>query len=169
MSERIDDARIRGVIVSLIGRHASLRDAREAGVHLVTQRERLIVMAMPIGPRLAQNFYERSVPRGSRITIKDLEQASYLGVIDGIDRFEPQRGVLVSTVITDWVNKHLKLEVERNHWSTVNPGKLAKRRYFGKNKMTEDEREHYEKSFMSGVNVDFDGDWRGLERTGVQL
>ena len=154
---KIDDELIESIIVEAIGPWSCIQEARVKGVYLVPARARAIELAVPLGRKLAQLKFDR-MPSKSRVLLEDLEGASAHGVIDGIDRFDPSRGAAVSTLIHRWVNTRMNEEVERTHWTTCNPGKANKRKYFGKGGMTDEERRKYEARFMIGLTSNFDDD-----------
>lgn len=166
--EDIDCARIERIIRACIGRHENIHAARLAGVFLIPARDRAVELALPYGMRLASSTFRR-IPDGSRIELRDLEQAASIGIINGIDRFKPAAGNQVTTVLHTWVDKHLKIEIEENHWRTAKPSKADRRRYFGRDGMSDDERRDYETAFMAPVRADFDGAWNGVELTGTQI
>lgn len=147
MSDRIPDFEIRQLIIRTIGTYGCIDEARQAGLYVTPGRDRAIELALPLGTKLAQARYSR-LAEGTRLTFNDLEQAAHIGVIRGIDIYEPARGVLVSTVCTTWINNEMGTEFEKNHWRSVKPTKAMIRAYCGRG-MDPAQRRQYELQFCN--------------------
>lgn len=166
MSERIDHVRVRQVILDAIGPHGCIHEAREAGVYLMPARDLAIELAMPMGPKIAQQ-YANKMPRNTRVEIADLEQASRQGVLEGVDRYEPRklykgRPIQADTYLYLWIRKRVLEEIACTHWSITRPPRKEMERYM-KGEMTDEEVHHYTKFVLRGV-VDTDlrerAEWR---------
>lgn len=141
----IDDDRIRRVIIDAIGRHDSLRAAREANVFVVPARDRAIELASPLAARLCRKIIR--VPWTSRIQYEDLEQSALEGIVEGIDSYEPGRifngrPIKPSTHLFWRVRKRVLEEVQDTHWIVAKPTR-SDIEAFMKDEMTEGQREAY--------------------------
>lgn len=155
----IDDEGIRGVISEAIGTYPSFLAAREANVFVVPARDLAIEMASPLAPRLARTLIR--VPWTSRIQYEDLEQAAMLGIIEGIDSFEPaktyedKRGkthlVKPSTHLFWRIRKRVLEEVQDTHWIVAKPTRADIEAYM-KNEMAPNEREAYIRAVLRPID-----------------
>lgn len=167
-SARIDCGEIREMIADAIGSHPCLLEAQLRGRFVTPVRDRAIVAALPMGPKMAQRVYDK-MPRETRCEIDDLEQASRIGVILGIDRYNPHkmykpkqgppRPVRVDTYIFAWISKTISEEVADTYWRVSKPDRDDHRRYFA-DSMTHEERTIYARIVFG---VDAETNW--LEET----
>lgn len=181
MSERIDHVRIRTIILDAIGPYGCIHEAREHGIFLIPARDRAIELAMPMGPKIAQQYRNR-MPDGTRVDINDLEQAGRQGVLEGIDRYQPRklyrgRPIQVDTYLYLWIRKRVLEEIAESHWLITKPPRDERERYF-KDEMTELERIEYANLVLSPkVDLHFKDDtewvseseWKAnVDREGMQ-
>lgn len=157
-SDRIDHLAVRKIIEDVIGPWSCINEANERGVYVVAARDRAIELAMPMGPKIAQQYANR-MPPTTRVEIDDLEQASRLGVLEGISRFKPAtlyqgKPVRVDTYLYVWIRKHVLEEIADTHWRITRPPRKEMERYM-KGTMTDQEAHHYAKFVLAGV-VDVD-------------
>lgn len=146
MSEAIDHARVRQIIVDVIGRYSCIAEAAERGVYVVPARDEAIRIALPMGSRMAQQYRNR-MPDDTRVTIKDLEQAGALGVVQAVNRYKPAtlykgRPVRFDTYAYNWIRKYVLEEIADTHWIITCPPRTERERYF-KDEMSEVERIEY--------------------------
>lgn len=182
MSERIDHELIRQIILTAIGPWACIHEAREHDVFLIPARDRAVELAMPLGPRIAQQYANR-MPRETRVEILDLEQAGRQGVLEGIDRYKPRKiyqspsdkkagrpgkPIQVDTYLYLWIKKRVLEEIAGTHWRVSKPPRKDMERYM-KGEMTELENLEYVNSVTMPAEGDFHGRWNGVERTGYQI
>lgn len=172
MSDRIDHVLIRQVILDAIGPWQCIHEAREQGVYLIPARDRAIELAMPLGPKIAQQYRNR-MPDGTRVEIRDLEQAGRQGVLEGIDRYQPRKlykgkPIQVDTYLYLWVRKRVLEEIAGTHWRIQRPSRDEMERYM-KGQMTDQEYYDYANTVLAPVVADFDGRWNGVELTGHQI
>lgn len=77
-------------------------------------REQLILSQLPLVDQLINEFSNRGVDR------EDLYQDGCYGLIKAIDRFDPNRGVQLSTYAAYWIRKYLKKAlIEQNQYSPI--------------------------------------------------
>lgn len=156
MSDRIPNQEIRKIIIDAIGDHSCLLEAQLAGEFVVPARDRAIELALPLGPRLAQKMFNK-MPEETRVEIEDLEQASRIGVMLGIDRYNPSilyqsptdkkagrpgRPIQVNTYCQIWVRKFIFEEIAETHWRVAKPTREDRERFFN-DSMSHDERVLY--------------------------
>lgn len=92
------------------------REDRMALVHRLRDgdpaaREELILATMGLA-RSISRFYAKRYPRVSR---EDLEQAGYLGIVEAVNRFDPNRGTHFTTVAWWWVWLRVREEVDKSN------------------------------------------------------
>lgn len=181
MSERIDHALIRQIVLQAIGHYSCIHEARENGVYLIPARDRAIELAMPMGPKIAQQYRNR-MPEGTRVEISDLEQAARQGVLEGIDRYQPRklhrgRPIQVDTYLYLWIRKRVLEEIADTHWLITKPPRDERERFF-KDEMSEPERVEYANLVLSPkVDLHYkderewvsDRDWRSKIDTEAML
>lgn len=168
MSDRIDHVRIRQIILEAVGPWSCIHEARENGIWLVPARDLAIELALPLGPRIAQQYANR-MPSTTRVEIKDLEQAGRQGVLEGVDRYNPHKlyrskadikagrpakPIQVDTYLYLWVRKRVLEEIAGTHWRITKPPRKEMERYM-KGEMSDDECHEYANMVLSG-NVDVD-------------
>jgi hypothetical protein len=156
-------------IVNAIGPYSSLRHARENGVYVHRVRDDVALRLMPFAKRLANSLVK--LPTSSRMSLDEIESAALLGLIEGVDSFEPRRGVRISTHLFIRIRKSVRRECENNHWVTYRAPRTAAERYLS-GRMTESEMAAYAechlKSFaIPGEHESWDPCWRiGESRDG---
>ncbi len=79
------------------------RDHRDAAA-----RGELLRALQPLVERLARRYADRACPGA------DLVQEGNLGALQAIDRFDPDRGIRLSTYAAWWIRAHMLRFVERN-------------------------------------------------------
>jgi RNA polymerase sigma factor (sigma-70 family) len=78
----------------------------------------------------------------------DLLQAAMVGLIEAVDRYDPEKGYAFVTYACWWINKLISEEIVRLHWSTVRPPKRLWRDYLYR-KMNDGQQDDYISTFMS--------------------
>lgn len=146
----VDTALVRRVILGAIGQCDSLKDAKEQGLYVTRQRDRAIELCMPLAPRTVERM--TTIPWASRVEFADLEAAALLGIVEGIDSFQPRHSgaAQVSTHLWFRIVKRIYEEVEANHWTIMRPPRDQVRPYM-KGAMSEDERHRYIATFVRPV------------------
>lgn len=160
-SDRIDHLRVRRIVLDAIGPHSCIAAAREAGIFLIPSRDQAVEIAMPMGPKIAQQYVNR-MPDNTRVEIDDLEQASRQGVLEGIDRYEPRKlykgnPIQADTYLYLWIRKRVLEEIAGTHWRITRPPRKEMERYM-KGELTDEQAHHYAKFVLSGCyNEDLHG------------
>lgn len=57
----------------------------------------------------------------TQIDPDDLLQASFVGLIEAVDRYDPERGYVFTTYANFWIMKRIYDELYRQHWTTTKP------------------------------------------------
>lgn len=145
MGEKIDSPRAEKLIKGIIGKHESLRAAREAGVDVIRTRDEVVEVCMPYGTRLARQLIR--LPGLSRCEFDDIEAAAFLGVVEGVDSFKPYIGVHIQTHLWNRIRKRMNEERALGHWVICKPPRNMIADYMG-GKMTPLEVESYLDTFI---------------------
>lgn len=161
MSDVIDHARVRSIIIGAIGTCSCLMEAAERGVYVTPARDEAIEIALPMGRRMAQQYRNR-MPEDTRVTIRDLEQAGALGVVQAVNRYKPAtlykgKPVRFDTYAYIWIRKYVLEEIADTHWLITCPPRDERERYF-KDQMTPEERREYTQLVLSPHATTID--WR---------
>ena len=78
-------------------------------------RDELLARLLPLAERLARRY------AGSAHDVDDLEQVARIGLLKAIDRFEPERGVLLSTYAATIVSGEIKRWFRDHSWAVKVP------------------------------------------------
>lgn len=166
----IDHVAVRELILSAVGEHESLREARQAGVYVIPVRDEAITMCAPLAARTVDHLIR--MPDMTRIEKRDLEQAAILGIIEGVDTYQPRRlyrtpadrkagrpgrPIQVNTHLFFRIRKRVYEEVATAHWSIMRPNRAEMERYM-KNAMTEGERRAYINTYMQAISETYEED-----------
>lgn len=57
----------------------------------------------------------------SHIDDDDILQSAMLGLIDAVDRYDPEKGFAFTTYAHFWIVKRIDEEISANHWNTMRP------------------------------------------------
>lgn len=142
---RIDDARIRRIIVDAVGPHASIAEAQRAGLYIVRSRDAAIELAMPLAPRAAEHLV--TLPWASRVEAEDVEAAALWGLVEAVDSYDVTRTykgkpILPSTHFYWRIRKRVYEWIQETHWRIAKPSRTDVERYM-KGDMDDDERRAY--------------------------
>lgn len=148
-------SRVHRVIVDAIGPHASLREASKAGIYVVPARDEAVRLCLPLVDRTVNALLKR-MPDWSRIERDDLFQAASLGMFEGVDRFEPARGVQVQTVIWNWMRMRMNRERDLHHWTIMKPPH-KEIVLFMSGGMDQQQQDHYMNKYILPNSDDIDG------------
>ena len=85
-------------------------------------REELVTLHLPLVHFLARRFRERGEP------LEDLVQVGTIGLIKAVDRFDPERGVELSTYVTPTVVGEIKRHFRDRGWAIRVPRRLQELR-----------------------------------------
>lgn len=156
---RVDDERIRRIVLDAIGHYECIAQARENGLYVVRQRDEVIELAMPLAPKLARRLVR--VPWTSRVHYEDLEQAACEGIIEGVDSFDPRRTyfkkdgsehlVKPSSHLFWRVRKRVFMEVQDTHWLLAKPSREDVEAYM-KGLMNEADRRAYVNAVLRPID-----------------
>jgi len=111
---------------------------------------------------------------GYGYSLDDLVSEGSVGLIEAINRFEPDRGLRVSTYATFWINSYLKTHVMAN-WSLVKLGSTTeqKRLFFGlrraKAALDAYESGHLRPEVVARIAADMDVSPRAVEAMNARL
>jgi RNA polymerase primary sigma factor len=75
--------------------------ARQMGEGVAGARERLIVSNLRLVAKIAQDYAETGMP------VADIIQEGNTGLIEAVDRFDPERGYRLSTYASWWVRRNI--------------------------------------------------------------
>lgn len=89
--------------------------------HDVNVRDRIMHRYDALAVRLAARYRGRGEPR------EDLEQVARIGLLNALDRFDPERGVRFSTFATVTIVGELKRHLRDRSWSVRAPRSLQER------------------------------------------
>jgi RNA polymerase sigma-B factor len=78
-------------------------------------RAELIERFLPLARRLAHRY------RGDAVSLEDLEQVACIGLVNAIDRFDPERGVRFSTFAVPSILGELKRHFRDHGWAVRVP------------------------------------------------
>jgi RNA polymerase sigma-B factor len=95
---------------------ALFRQYRETGDTAI--REQLILMHDKLVRFLARKFADRGEP------LNDLVQVGYIGLINAVDRFDPERGTKFSTYATPTIVGEIRRHFRDTRWSLKVPRRL---------------------------------------------
>lgn len=132
-------------MIAAIGPHSCLRDAREAGVYVLPVRDRVVSICHPYAVRLAHRLIH--LPDSSRIDPADLEGAAMLGLVEGVDSYQPRRGVQIQTHLWNRIRKRLNEERIKGHWTVMRPPWDLASRYMA-GRMSESEQRSYVDTYV---------------------
>jgi len=91
-----------------------------------------------------------SINRGiPNIDEDDILQASLLGLVEAVDRYDPTTGFSFTTYAHWWILKRITDEVGIRHWTTMRPPRKEMRDFLYK-KMNSEEIGEYISKYMSG-------------------
>ena len=79
-----------------------LTDYQAGGPGAAAAREALVLQFRPLVQKQARQFFTSSVP------LEDLVQEGFLGLMHGIDQYDPTRGVKLITYVTHHIDGHLR-------------------------------------------------------------
>lgn len=133
------------IILNGCSPHKNLRTAREHGMHVIPYRDAAIELCLPYADRLVSTFIK--LPAMSRVDADDLKQAARMGVVEGVDNFEPHRGVQIQTHLFMRMRYRINRECEMGHWTIMRPPKEMVQRYMS-GQMTPGEQEAYLNKFI---------------------
>ncbi len=89
----------------LLSREEEQQIARDMTAGEEGARERLIVSNLRLVVKIAQEYAETGVP------MIDLIQEGNIGLIDAVDRFDPERGYRLSTYAAWWIRRSILLAI----------------------------------------------------------
>lgn len=156
----IDDALARKLTLAAIGEHASFAAAREAGLYVIPQRDRVVEVCLPMVPGTVRKIIR--LPEQSRISYDDLYQAASFGLIEAVDSYDPRKLVLVKKQMRPikisthawWrIRKRVLEEVQDTHWVIARPPRAATESFM-KDEMNEAERQHYNATVLAAVDFE---------------
>jgi RNA polymerase sigma-B factor len=84
-------------------------------------REALTLRFMPLARELARRYVNTGEP------LDDLAQVAYIGLLKGIDRFDPNRGVRFTSYVVPTILGELKRHVRDRGWAVHMPRGLQER------------------------------------------
>lgn len=93
----------------------------------------------------------------SHIDGDDILQAAMMGLIDAVDRYEPDKGFAFTTYANFWLIKRIDEEISANHWTTVRPPRNQMRDFLYR-KFDYDRSGEYMSKFMpreSASEIDY--------------
>jgi len=79
-----------------------LTEYKSGGPGAAAARDALVIQFRPLVQKQARHFFTSSVP------LEDLVQEGFLGLIHGIDQYDPTRGVKLITYATHHIDGHLR-------------------------------------------------------------
>ncbi len=79
-----------------------LREYRDGGAGSAAAREALVLQFRPLVQKQARQFLSPAIP------LDDLVQEGFLGLINGIENYDPTRGVKLITFATHHIDGHLR-------------------------------------------------------------
>lgn len=85
----------------------------------------------------------------SHIDSDDILQSAMMGLVEAVDRFDPDKGYAFTTYAHWWIVKRISEEISMTHWNTMRPPRNMMRDFLYK-KMTGGEAGEYITKFMSG-------------------
>lgn len=85
----------------------------------------------------------------SHIDSDDILQAAMMGLVEAVDRFDPDKGYAFTTYAHWWIVKRISEEISMTHWNTMRPPRNMMRDFLYK-KMDSGEAGEYITKFMSG-------------------
>jgi hypothetical protein len=151
---RIDDEKIRRIIVDAVGPHASLAEAQRAGMYVVRQRDAATELAMPLAPRAAEHLV--SLPWASRCEEGDVIQAALLGLVEAVGTYDVTKRyngkpIAPSTHFYWRIRKRVYEEIQDTHWVVARPSRSDVEAYM-KGSMSECERRAYTNAVLRPVD-----------------
>ena len=99
-----------------------LHDATTSVGRRSTIRDELVAMHMPLVRHIARRYADRGEP------MDDLVQAGSLGLINAVDRFEPQRGVAFSSYAVPTIVGAIRRYFRDSTWMVKVPRHLQEMR-----------------------------------------
>lgn len=124
--------------------HSCLRVAREAGIWVTPVRDRAVEMCLPLAGKMVGSL---DIPAISRVEREDLQQAAAMAIVEGVDSFEPHRGVQIQTHLWMRMKWRIKHECWQSHWTIRRPTRKQFEAYM-KHELVGSEREAYLQSFV---------------------
>lgn len=164
--QRIDSTRATRLVIQVIGSHECIRDARVAGVQVIRVRDEVVTICMPYAYRLAHQLVK--LPGVSRIDSQDIEGAALLGLVEGVDSFQPRKGVQIQTHLWNRIRKRVNEERVMGHWAIMRPPRSQVDRYMSGD-MNKAEIEHYLDTFVRPHASNMTGDDGMNQGTGDRL
>lgn len=155
-NQRVDTKRVRMVILEAIGESCCMSAAREAGLTVIAARDEAIEMCLPLGPRFVEKL--TFLTHDSRIDKSDLVQAASMGIVEGVDSFQPRkmhqgRPIDISTHLYFRIRKRVYEEIVSGHWGNMKAPRALAEQFMkgGRGEMTEVDRVVYIHTFLSSV------------------
>ncbi len=97
-------------------------------------REKLIASHLKLVIKIAKHY------QGHNLLFEDLVQEGNIGLIIAVDKFEPSKGVRLSTYAKQWIDEHIKRYVYKHVFAVNVSFKAAKRLFSEKNNNADIER-----------------------------
>lgn len=101
---------------------ARLRDPHEGSRERALVRDELVSMHLPLVRHIAQRYADRGEP------LDDVVQAGTVGLINAVDRFDPERGAAFSTYAVPTIVGSIRRHFRDTTWSVKVPRRLQELR-----------------------------------------
>lgn len=82
----------------------------------------------------------------------DILQSAMLGLIDAVDKYDPDKGYAFTTYAHWWILKRIDEEITANHWNTMRPPRSLMRSFLYR-KFDYEESGEYMNKFMSRDDI----------------
>lgn len=83
----------------------------------------------------------------------DILQSAMMGLIDAVDKYDPDKGFAFTTYAHFWIIKRIDEEISANHWNTMRPPRNMMRNFLYR-KFDYDQSGEYMSKFMSNNSID---------------
>lgn len=111
---------------------------------------------------LAFKYAESYCRRNPVLSLDDLLQAGYVGLIRAAEKFDPERGYRFSTYAMYWIRKEVRLEVLASDGRGV--AKRGDVEEYRAGRMSDEDAEHFRNAALSAASLQFDnGSDEGVE------
>lgn len=90
----------------------------------------------------------------SRVDEEDIISSALMGLIDAVDRFDPDYGYAFTTYAHFWIIKRINESIESSHWGTMRPPRELVRRVIYRGDVSDDDTTQYSARYYGGTSSD---------------
>lgn len=147
--ERVDTRRCSQIIIAACGPHRTFAKAREAGLWIKPQRDEVAALCYPFAIKEAAKIAHR-MPSDSRCSKEDMESAALVGLVEGIDHYDPrnEKGAHILTYCFWTIRRNVYADIHQSHWGVMKPRREDVQAFMS-NRLSQEEREAYVAMFVT--------------------